>query len=316
MSGIVTLGILATESRSEVGDPLPVEPSSNWPIISLGLGAVIIAIVIGTAAMRLKNAPRNAWALTAGGSFLLFVGLSLFGSVGGTMMARLLSVPQGDESMKGKVIVAAGAFLTQLAILLMFRRTPRGGSRTLVASAVEALGTSQFAPANAFLPAWGIQRAIWFGALVLGIAWFPLQAVGSAVASIQFYFGGLEPPSEGHSTFELLRNSHDMLLNGAMVVIVIICAPITEEFTFRGAMQMGIRSSGIRAWWAIVATSALFAAIHIPVLAEGALASGLATLFMLAVILGWLMERTGRIAAPIAAHALFNLANLCLFWFA
>ena len=67
--------------------------------------------------------------------------------------------------------------------------------------------------------------------------------------------------------------------------------------------------------WAIIITSVFFAAVHIPVLAVGAMASGLATLFLLALILGWLMQRTGRIAAPIAAHSLFNLVNLMIFWF-
>jgi membrane protease YdiL (CAAX protease family) len=120
---------------------------------------------------------------------------------------------------------------------------------------------------------------------------------------------------EGHTTFDLLRNSPDMMLKIAMVVIVILCAPITEEFTFRGAMQMGFRGSGFSPWWAIIITSVFFAAVHIPVLAVGAMASGLATLFLLALILGWLMQRTGRIAAPIAAHSLFNLVNLMIFWF-
>ena len=47
---------------------------------------------------------------------------------------------------------------------------------------------------------------------------------------------------------------------------------------------------------------------------QSTLSAGLRELeSLLGVTLGWLMERCGRIAAPYAAHAAFNLANLLLF---
>ena len=256
--------------------------------------------------MRLTHAPATVWKLNAGRSFLLFGGLYLLGPLGGSILSFLCGVGADDESIKAKVIAGFGAFITQAALLFVVLR--RTDSISTVVPAIT--------PATNTAAPWGILRSIFFGAFILVVAWFPLQAVGSIVASIQLYFGGLEPPIEGHSTFDLLRNSPDKLLNSAMVVIVLLCAPITEEFTFRGAIQMGIRNSGFSPWWAIIITSTFFAAVHIPVLAEGAMASGLATLFLLALILGWLMQRTGRITAPIAAHSLFNLVNLMFFWFA
>ena len=303
-SVIVALGILATESRSEVGDPSTAVPASNWPMILLGIGAAIIVLVVATRAMRLTHAPVTVWKLNAGGSFLLFVGLYLIGSFGSAALLAVCGLLASDDSMKAKVIAGFGEFIVQALLLFFVLRRSKS-----ISSEPPVLSTPTTAAP------WGIFRSIFFGAFVLLIAWFPLQAVGSIVASIQLYFGGLEPPVEGHTTFDLLRNSPDMMLKSAMVVIVIICAPITEEFTFRGAMQMGIRGSGFSPWWAIIITSAFFAAVHIPVLAAGAMASGLATLFLLALILGWLMQRTGRIAAPIAAHSLFNLVNLMIFWF-
>ncbi len=253
--------------------------------------------------MRLTHAPVTVWKLNAGGSFLLFVGLYFIGSLGSTALSAVCGLLPSDDSMKAKVIAGFGAFVVQ-ALLLFF--TLRRSKSISIDPPVLSTPTTA-AP-------WGILRSILFGAFILLIAWFPLATVSSIVASIQVYFGGLEPPVEGHTTFDLLRNSPDMMLKSAMVVIVILCAPITEEFTFRGALQMGIRGSGFSPWWAIIITSAFFAAFHIPVLAAGAMASGLATLFLLALILGWLMQRTGRIAAPIAAHSLFNLVNLIFFW--
>lgn len=289
----------------EVIDPPTASPESLWPIISLCLGVGIIALVLVTRAMQLTNAPATVWKLNAGGSFLLFVGLYVMGFLGSSMLFFLCGVSAGDESSKAKVIAGFGAFISQAALLFaLFRRT-------------DSISTVLPQLATPVVPAapWGILRSIFFGAFILVVAWFPLQAVGGIVASIQLFFGGLEPPVEGHTTFDLLRNSQDMLLKSAMVVIVIFCAPIIEEFTFRGALQMGIRGSGFSPWWAIIITSTFFAVVHIPVLAVGAMASGLATLFLLALILGWLMQRTGRIAAPIAAHSLFNLVNLMIFWF-
>lgn len=272
-------------------------------MIVLVLGVANIVWVVATRAMRLTHAPVTVWKLNAGGSFLLFAGLYLIGSFGSAALLAVCGLLASDDSMKAKVVAGFGAFIVQALLLFFVLRSSKS-----ISIDPPVLSTPTTAAP------WGILRSIFFGALVLLIAWSPLQAVGSIVASIQLYLGGVEPPVEGHTTFDLLRNSPDMMLKSAMVVIVIFCAPITEEFTFRGAMQMGIRGSGFSPWWAIIITSAFFAAVHIPVLAVGAMASGLATLFLLALILGWLMQRTGRIAAPIAAHSLFNLVNLIFFW--
>lgn len=309
-SVIVALGILAAKSRGEVADPSTAEPASNWPTISLALGAAIIILVLATRAMRLTYAPANEWKLSAGKSFALFALLYVTGAFGSWMLSYVCGISAGDESMKAKVIAGLGGFATQVALLFAVFRMQYLMPTFLQASTIEpAIESTRKLPAP-----WGTLRSIFFGAFILAIAWFPLQAVGGIVASIQLYFGGLQPPTDGHSTFDLLSQSHDKLLTCAMVVIILICAPITEEFTFRGAMQMGLRGSGFSPWWAIIFTSIFFAVFHIPVLTPGAVASGIATLFLLAVILGWLMQRTGRIAAPIAAHSLFNFTNLMLFW--
>ena len=52
--------------------------------------------------------------------------------------------------------------------------------------------------------------------------------------------------------------------------------------------------------------------MHIPVIPGASIASAVVTLLGLSCFLGWLFERTGRLAAPIVAHALFNLLNLLL----
>ena len=59
---------------------------------------------------------------------------------------------------------------------------------------------------------------------------------------------------------------------------------------------------------AITLTSVAFVLMHMTVASPHALAP----LFVLSLGLGWAYERTGRLAAPIVMHMVFNLANLAL----
>jgi hypothetical protein len=87
---------------------------------------------------------------------------------------------------------------------------------------------------------------------------------------------------------------------------------VVEEFLWRGFLQQGLKATGIGVRPAVAVTACLFALIHLPALPEGARVGGVATLVVLGVAWGLLYERTGRIAAPIMAHAAFNVANLLI----
>ena len=84
----------------------------------------------------------------------------------------------------------------------------------------------------------------------------------------------------------------------------VIIAPVAEEFIFRGMLYPFIKQLG---WpklaWAGV--SLLFAAIH----ADLAI---FVPLFVLALILTWLYEKTDCLLAPILVHSLFNATNLVI----
>jgi hypothetical protein len=86
-----------------------------------------------------------------------------------------------------------------------------------------------------------------------------------------------------------------------------VIAPVAEEFIFRGMLFPFVRQLGHPrlAWFGV---SALFALIH----DDRAI---FVPLFVLALALTWLYEKTGNLLAPIAAHALFNAANLVLLHF-
>ncbi len=89
-----------------------------------------------------------------------------------------------------------------------------------------------------------------------------------------------------------------------LVVLVTLAGPVAEEFFFRGLVYGWLRSRlGIGK--ALLATALLFAGLHADPVAFLPIA-GLGLLF------GWLYEKTGTLAAPIAIHTVHNTGMLYL----
>lgn len=87
-----------------------------------------------------------------------------------------------------------------------------------------------------------------------------------------------------------------------LVVVVVIGAPIVEEFVYRGLLQRSV-STVIGTGFALVSTSAFFALVHFsPVEYPG--------LFLAGLVFGACVVATGRIGPAIVTHAAFNAAGL------
>lgn len=113
----------------------------------------------------------------------------------------------------------------------------------------------------------------------------------------------------GYSTGEqemidLFRSVDHPLLLVLIVTLAAVVAPITEELIFRAGLFRYLRTRIPRPL-ALVIPALLFALPH------GNLAAFL-PLCILGVIFSLAYERTGRIAVPMIAHALFNLHTLLL----
>jgi uncharacterized protein len=105
-----------------------------------------------------------------------------------------------------------------------------------------------------------------------------------------------------------LRVPHDLALQALLQVLVVA---LPEELFYRGYLQTswarsapgrGFTFLGARLGAGFLSTQLLFAAGHLVVLQPWRLATFLPGLWF-----GWLRERSGGVAAPIAAHALSNL---------
>ena len=151
----------------------------------------------------------------------------------------------------------------------------------------------------------------------LGAAWAPgrggrgvdvLLGVGAGVGGfvvllvglgLLFQVVGFDSP-EQQALQDVVGGGMDALL---AVVLAVVLAPVVEELVFRGALHQGLRRrAGF--WPAAVLSSAIFAVVHVEVVASSPVF--LVQLFLLGVLFAWLLERTGNLLAPVVAHLVFN----------
>ncbi len=128
---------------------------------------------------------------------------------------------------------------------------------------------------------------IWF-------AFLALVLVGSDLLS-----HALGRPIVPEIMVELYRTSHFVALSWFAIVIA---APIFEEVFFRGFMFRGIEASALGNGGAILITAFTWAAMHIQYDAYG-----LATVFVLGILLGLARAVTGSLYLTTAMHAVTNL---------
>jgi membrane protease YdiL (CAAX protease family) len=106
---------------------------------------------------------------------------------------------------------------------------------------------------------------------------------------------------------ELILNAKSPWLSAYMVFFAVVLAPLGEEFFFRGLLFSTVKRFGWPklGWFGV---SFLFALIHVN-------APAFLPLFVLALALTWLYEKTQGLLAPVLAHSLFNTANLVILQF-
>ncbi len=146
----------------------------------------------------------------------------------------------------------------------------------------------------------GMGKAIGIGAwtyCVAGVVFVPAALVWALILQGM----GTEPVTQGpvQDVVESTSNTVPIL----MLIFGTLVAPFTEECIFRGMLYPGLkRALGGRknaAIWGAVIVSAIFAAVHANLYAA-------VPLFVLAMVLNWVFEKTNSLAACVIAHALHN----------
>lgn len=252
-----------------------------------------------------RASPRvgPAWQLRAEPSVFGFGAAFLASAIGAQILTLAFRLNDESPQLMQKALQGIGAHGAQLAvvafILLARRFRPRGAS-----TAVARGGVHQHPRA--------LLESVMMAVAAALLLWPVITAVSESIVAIERWFG-TSTPAVGHQTIEILlkAGTHDpwWWLTIASAVIV---APLAEEFVYRGLLQQGLKAIGLSTRIAIVITSFLFAMMHWPALTDGSRLVGIIVLFILAVGWGMLYERTGRIAAPVLAHAIFNATNVLI----
>jgi membrane protease YdiL (CAAX protease family) len=180
---------------------------------------------------------------------------------------------------------------------------------------------------------------------------YPMVMAMSEITTIVMNWFHLPEP-KAHEILESLKNWHDPRLISLALVVAIVVAPVFEEIAFRGVLQtclvrlfswifeqrepappvptrspvpmdtdetavLAYESPPVAAppvrtqspaarWAAVLVTAAIFAGVHrVPAFFP--------PLFVLAVALGYVYERTGNLFVSMTTHALFNSLQIVLF---
>lgn len=152
--------------------------------------------------------------------------------------------------------------------------------------------------------AFGLRRGelyrAWFPAVPAVMAFLPVAWLLQSAAMAALTRMGWPPEPETAVT--VLTSAKAWWLRVYLGVFTVAIAPVAEEFIFRGLLYPFLKQAGWprTAWFGV---SFLFALIHWD-------AAAFVPLFLLALVLTWLYEKTDSLLAPITAHALFNAVNL------
>lgn len=134
------------------------------------------------------------------------------------------------------------------------------------------------------------------------LAVLPVVTAVSLVWTNLLSLAGVEPARQ--ELVDLFVNAESRTTAFIMAGFAIAVAPITEELIFRAGLFRYLRTRTPR-WAALGIPALLFASLH------GNLAA-IAPLMALGIVFALAYERTGQIAVPMIAHALFNLNTILL----
>ncbi|MCZ6835534.1 MAG: CPBP family intramembrane metalloprotease [Planctomycetota bacterium] len=265
------------------------------PWILLAISVFVLYTFIKGRQHRLHNTPRRPQTFTPEMGVLLFFGMYLMGVIAAGAAKKLFGLDQmtAGELMadpSAQVKLQGGFYLGQLLLLVVFlnlRRKPR------------RMGHDS--------------RTSWFGAMLFGIGtlvlvWPICMSSGNVAAWAIRFVWGVEADPISHDLLNVFISSEKDVWFWSLVGCATLLPGIFEEIMYRGFLQESLSRLGINPWYSIGATSVLFALMHIGSVEPHALVS----LFVLSLGFGWAYEKTGRLAAPITMHILFNVGNIAL----
>ena len=145
------------------------------------------------------------------------------------------------------------------------------------------------------------QRSLWLaaGALLAGL---PVIFGLKYISELLLQKAGW--PVNDQRAVEAILNAKSAGLRVYIGFFAVVIAPLAEEFFFRGLLFSAAKKIGWpKCGWVVV--SLLFAVIH-------GSAPVFLPLFIFALLLTWLYQKTEGLLAPMAAHVAFNAFNVII----
>jgi hypothetical protein len=141
-------------------------------------------------------------------------------------------------------------------------------------------------------------------ALAVGVLAVALPIVLGLQQVSVLVLGKLGWQPEDQRAVDLLVNADSGWMRVYLAFFAVVLAPVAEEFIFRGMLFPFVKQLGWPklAW---IGVSLLFAFIHLN-------APTFLPLFVLALALTWLYEKTDCLLASMTVHSLFNATNLII----
>jgi membrane protease YdiL (CAAX protease family) len=187
--------------------------------------------------------------------------------------------------------------------------------KILVADLITSIGFQLFLAGSTIgFMIWRVRPASWLGLSwkkwpwILLIAPITVVSMWAVMAGLQAagYMKWMESlgGETVQDTVRLLQNSNDPVILSLMGFAAVFVAPVCEEIIFRGYFYAAAKKFA-GPWVAAICSALIFAAAH------GNLAA-LLPLFILALVLVVLYEKTGSLWAPIGVHFCFNGATVLI----
>lgn len=261
-------------------------------VVTAAAAPLLIGLIAWRRWYRLPGAPAVAPVPPPVG-LVLFIAMYMLGLIGALVTRRIFlgdtpvdavtDMPLADHA---RILIGHSVGQALGAVVFLRLCRPAGGYRR-----------------------WSVPAAALMGVATMVVVW-PIVSGTSLVSSyVAQLIRGAPVDIIAHDTLKQLTESPEA--GGwlaVMAVLVVFVAPLLEEVLYRGILQRTLMSLDMGRWTAILFTSAVFVTMHLGAAAWHALPS----LFVLSLGFGWAYERTGRLAAPIAMHILFNGLNLGL----
>ena len=309
---------------AEVANP-PTAPapsgSALLPIVLAAVAAMVLAASWWRRWWRLPDDRGPVVLLRGDLSIIAFAGMVLAGGIGAGLAVR------GEpESLTRIAWTMSGLVVGQLIAAAPFLWLIRVEGR---ATETLAIGAASRRTDRTAMTAW---RAVFLGVAAMVLAYPVIATVGQMASWVEASLRGVPPEAVAHDTLRALVEEGGLASAAGLciAILVVTAIPWCEEFAYRGLLQPAIakglayvlssdgstnREAGAdrtTRWVAIAVASIAFSLMHVTALPEASRGAALVTLLVVSIVLGWLYERTGRLAAPVAAHGLFNAINLAI----